>query len=156
MYTVRVLKDSQTMHKKSIFRSISGFKKQTRLFFIHTPVNSQARVLVTKTLPTRMTLYLCMNVGTWLEELTGHVCIRLRNILKSCHCNKLSLNLSKSEFVVVANKRHMARPKVFKDSDLIEKVSICKYHGKHIDTRLIYNVQIRYIKTRLSQLCGVT
>ena len=52
-------------------------------------------------------------VGKNLEELTDHVNRRLRNLLHWSNCNKLSLNLLKSELMVVTNTRIKTHPKLF-------------------------------------------
>ena len=70
-------------------------------------------------------------------------------------CNKLLLHPSKSEFVVVTIKRLIAWPILFIGSDLIKEVSSFKYLGVYDDVRLKYNVQVQYIKIKLSELCEV-
>ena len=95
-------------------------------------------------------------VGTNLEELTDHVNNRLRNILDWCNCNKLSLNPLKSEFMVVTNKRIETRPQLFIGANQIKEVKSFKYLGIYIDTQLKFSAQIKHLKSKLSQLCGVS
>ena len=65
-------------------------------------------------------------VGVSLEELIDHVNVRLHITLDWCKCNKLSLNPTKPEFMVVTNKRFIARPQLPIGSDLNEEVSSSK------------------------------
>ena len=97
-----------------------------------------------------------MHVGTNLKEFTHHLNNRLRSILDWCHCNKLPLNPLKSDFLVVANKRIETRPQLFIGVDQINEVKSFKYLGYYIDIHLKYNAQIKHLKTKLSQLCGVS
>ena len=87
-----------------------------------------------------------VHVGTPLEELTVLANIRLRILLETCRCNKLSVNPTKSDFIVVANTRLSARPKLLIGSDLIKELSSFEYLEVYIDARLKYNIQIKYIK----------
>ena len=97
-----------------------------------------------------------MYVGTTLEELTDHVNSRLRNILEWCNFNKLLLNRLKSEFIVVSNKQTEIHPQLLIGADLIKEVKILKYLGVYIDTQLNDNAQIKHLKSKLGQLCGVS
>ena len=97
-----------------------------------------------------------VNVGTSLEMLTEIVNSRLREIFERCNCNKLSLNPTKSEFMIVTNKIVVNRPQLFIGTDPIKEVDSFKYLGIHVDTRLKFNVQIKHVKGKLSQLCGAS
>ena len=59
-------------------------------------------------------------VRTNLEELTDHGSNRLGNTLDWCNCNKLSLNLLNSEFMVVTYKRIETRPQMFIGADQVK------------------------------------
>ena len=96
-----------------------------------------------------------MYVGTHFEEITEHVNNIIQFILNWCTCNKLSLNTSKSEFMVVANKRIETRPQLFIGADLVKEVKSFKYIVIYVVPRLNYNAQIKYLKIKLSQLCGL-
>ena len=87
-------------------------------------------------------------VGTTLEALNGHVNSRLQNILNWCNCNKVSLNIFKSEFMVVANKRIDTRPQLYIDADQMKEIIKTLSWKK--------NAQIKYLKSKLSHLCGVS
>ena len=69
---------------------------------------------------------------------------------------QISLSPTKLEFIVVTNKRLITRPQLLIGSDLIKEVSSFKYLGVYIDTRLKCSAQINYLKSKLSQLCGVS
>ena len=95
-------------------------------------------------------------VGTSLEMLTENVSNRLREIFEWCNSNKLSLNLTKSEFLIVTNKIVVNRPQVFIGTDTIKEVDSFNYLGFHINTRFEFNDQINHLKGKLSQICGVS
>ena len=71
-------------------------------------------------------------------------------------CNKVSLSPKTSELMALTNKILLARPQVLIGADLIKEIGSFKNLGVYIDTQLKYNVQNRYIKSKLSQLCGVS
>ena len=64
-----------------------------------------------------------------------------------CKCNNFSLNPTKSESMVVTNKRFVARPQLLVGSDLIKKLSSFEHLRGYIETQLKYKVQVKYIKS---------
>ena len=95
-------------------------------------------------------------MGNSLDDLANHVNNKLRNVVDWCNCNKLALNPSKSEFMIVTNKIITSRPQLFIGASPIKEVSSFKYLGVHIDAQLKFHTQVHHIKGKLSQLCGVT
>ena len=66
-------------------------------------------------------------LGTSLEEPTNHVNSRLRIKLDCCERNKISLNPTKSEFMIVTNKRLLACPKCLWAPDLFKEAINFKF-----------------------------
>ena len=58
--------------------------------------------------------------------------------------------------MVVINRRIETHPQMLHGVDLIKEVTSFKYLGIYIDTRLKYNVQIKNLIRKWSQLCGVS
>ena len=58
--------------------------------------------------------------------------------------------------MVVTNKRIETRPQVLIGAEQINEVKSFKYIGIYIDTQLKYNAQIKHLKFKLGQLCGVS
>ena len=56
----------------------------------------------------------------------------------------------------MTNGRIIARHQFFIGSDVIKEVSSFKYLEAYIDIRLKCNVQIKYIKSKISQPCGAS
>ena len=84
-------------------------------------------------------------VGTSLDMLTENVNSRLRETFKWSKCNNLSLNPTKSEYMIVTNKIVVNRPQLFIGTDRIKEVDSFKNLGTHVDTRLKFNVQISHL-----------
>ena len=66
-------------------------------------------------------------VGDSLEELTNRANMRLTQIYEWCNFNKLSVNPSKSEFMLVTNKMVNSTPQLFIGGSEIKKVNCFKY-----------------------------
>ena len=56
----------------------------------------------------------------------------------------------------VTIRRIETSPQLFIGADLIKEVKKFKYLRIYIDTRLKYNVQIKYLESKLRQLCKVS
>ena len=95
-------------------------------------------------------------VGDDLEELVRHVNNKLRRISDWCKFNKLALNPTKSEFMLITNRKIENIPKLYIDQDEIKRVDTVKYLGCFIDDKLKFHVQINHIEAKLSRYCGVS
>ena len=58
--------------------------------------------------------------------------------------------------MVVTIKRIETRQQLFIGAAQIKEVKTFKYVEIYIDTQLKYNTQIKHLKSKLSQLCGVS
>ena len=93
---------------------------------------------------------------TDLQYLLNHVGQRLITILDWCRFNKLSINPSKSEFMIVTNRNIDFEPHLRIGNDEISLKHSVKYLGLHIDHRLTFKDQLQLLKTKLSRLCGIS
>ena len=73
-----------------------------------------------------------------------------------CKANKLSLNHTKSEFMLITNRSVTVTPKIKIGNNEILRVESFKYLGINIDSSLKFQTHIDHLKSRLSQICGVT
>ena len=68
--------------------------------------------------------------------------------------NKLSLNVSKSNFMVFGNKSMLPKPVLLNNVPLTQ-VKVTKFLGVHIDSRFIWDKQINIVKRKLYNVIGV-
>ena len=58
--------------------------------------------------------------------------------------------------MVVTNKLIETRPHLFIGADQMKEVKSFKYLGIYVDTQLKYNAPIKHLRSKLSQLSGVS
>ena len=95
-------------------------------------------------------------VGDNIEALLNHVNSRLSIIFDWCNFNKLSLNPTKSEFMILTNKKIISSPDIYIGQSAVKRVKCFKYLGISIDDDLKFHSQIKIIENKLSQFCGIT
>ena len=90
------------------------------------------------------------------QSLIFHVNHRLKQIVELCNFNKICLNLSKYEFMVISNRTHALHPSLrFHDEDLQLTISF-ENLGIHLDKNLKFQSQVNHISSELSGFCGIT
>ena len=94
--------------------------------------------------------------GESLELLVNHVNKRLSLIYDWCCFNKLSINPSKSEYILLTNKHVSISPQLNIGGNNIRKVECAKYLGVYIDHSLKYHNHISSVKTKLSRFVGIS
>ena len=95
-------------------------------------------------------------VGDSLESLTNRTNLELQRILGWCNRNKLIINPSKSEYLIISNRRIDIEPELFVGTNAIRRVHSFKYLGVRIDSTLKFSDQFHYVSVKLSQLCGIS
>ena len=75
----------------------------------------------------------------------------LKLVLRYCAINKLSVNLKKTNFMVVTNKR---KKQIIKISNL-ECKSYIKYLGVYIDDKLSWSQQIQHVNNKIVKNLGI-
>ena len=81
-----------------------------------------------------------------------------RNVDEWCRANKLSLNPSKSSFLVIPPRLRKPPPYVSLKLNNVEinPYENVKYLGVQIDSQLTFNLQIRMIENKISGSIGIT
>ena len=91
-----------------------------------------------------------------LEHLVEHVNRRLSKILDWCRYNKLSLNPSKSEYLLISNRKPENIPQVYIGPDEVTRKNHVKYLGLEIDDKLKFQSHLGSLGKKLSRLSGVS
>ena len=81
----------------------------------------------------------------------------LRNVSEWCHANKLSLNPSKSNFLLIPPRLRKPPPNISLKLNNVE-INPCenvKYLGVQIDSQLTFNSHIRMIENKISRSIGI-
>lgn len=91
-----------------------------------------------------------------LDVLTRHVNEVLALLFDWCCFNKMIINPSKSQYILLTNKSVVTDPILNLGDDTIERVSGCRYLGMYIDDKLKYHDQVDHITSKLRQYRGVT
>ena len=91
-----------------------------------------------------------------LKNLINKANSRLKIILDWCKYNKLAINPSKSEYLIITNKTLDFEPELFLGTEIIQRKNCVKYLGLHIDSDLKFSSHLYHIKTKLSRFAGVS
>ena len=91
-----------------------------------------------------------------MSELVDHVNGKLSQILDWCQFNKMILNPTKSQYILLTNKCTPDDPVIKLGDEIIERVASVKYLGVHIDEKLKYHDQIAHIRSKLRHFRGTT
>ena len=94
-------------------------------------------------------------VGDDLSSLAEHVNERLALIADWCRSNKLSINPTKSEYIIVTTKHVALPPTISIGGDVVSYSKRVKYLGLNIDDGLKFTPHINHVIGKLSRLCGV-
>ena len=70
--------------------------------------------------------------------------------------NKLCLNATKCNYMLITNKRVEADPSIFIDGVRLERATKFKYLGIVLDEKLKFHGHIDKLRGKLSRLCGVS
>jgi hypothetical protein len=65
--------------------------------------------------------------------------------------NKLSLNVSKTNYMIFSGKLSQTKLNIIFDNNLLDKVECTKFLGVHIDSQLTWNNHIKYIHAKISK-----
>jgi len=65
--------------------------------------------------------------------------------------NKLSLNLSKTSYMIFGNKKSNFECSIEIDKNVIERVNVTKFLGCYIDSKLTWCDHIKYIKNKIAK-----
>ena len=95
--------------------------------------------------------------GTDLKTLQKKVNMELKKVSVWFSNNKLTLNVSKSKFMIIKRSiKKTDRKLVLKfNGKKIEQCSSYKYLGIHLDERLNWKVHVKYLCEKVSKMCGL-
>ena len=96
-----------------------------------------------------------MYVHNDVDALTSHVNEILSLVQKWCRFNKLSLNLSKSDFTVITQKQVWFF-KFISEGKPHKACGLCKIPGLNIDERINCQKHVQQVKSKLAQFSGIT
>ena len=94
--------------------------------------------------------------GENLEVLMSNVNLKLKEIYDWCSCNKLSINPSKSEFMLITRKRVEVVPPLYMGREEIKHCNSVKYLGLSIDDDMKYATHGNQLKSKLSMYAGIS
>ena len=77
---------------------------------------------------------------------------RLDQILDWCRFNKMSINATKSEYILVINKKMASAPAIFLETNHIIRKKSVKYLGIYIDDKLKFQDHLTFLENKLGQL----
>ena len=93
-------------------------------------------------------------VNATLGEAEERAGVDLRNVQKWLSLNKLSLNIGKTEYILIASRHKITRidvqPTVEINSQYIKRVKCTKVLGVQIDEHLSWSQHIEYIANKIS------
>ena len=91
-----------------------------------------------------------------LNVLIQHVNNRHAAISDWCKFNKLCLNASKCNYMLITNKIVDNIPIIYLDNDQISRVNCYKYLGVYMNDKLRYGRHIEVLKVTLSRFCWMS
>ena len=95
-------------------------------------------------------------VGDDLSSLADRVNAKLEEVNRWCSFNKLAINPSKSEFLIISRSRSHPIPTIKIGADKINHVRSVKYLGLIVDDDLKFNNHGKYLKGKLSSYSGIS
>ena len=98
--------------------------------------------------------FLCAENSNF-DLLEREVNLELEKVYEWLSANKLTLNISKSKYMLVTNKKDITRnPSISIDGTLLESCEKYKYLGVVIDKNLTWKPQIEHVCKKISKACG--
>ena len=90
-----------------------------------------------------------------IELLETEVNLELQNVYQWLIANKLTLNVKKSKFMIVTNKKNVCHtPSIGINGKSLEECDYYKYLGVMIDKNLTWKPHVEYICKKISKACG--
>ena len=99
----------------------------------------------------RMTQMSFKDASKHFEDLNKTMNEELLNILKYCATNKLSVNLKKTKYMIVTNKK-IIPPMQLANLECTDHI---KYLGVYIDNKITWQKQIKHINNKIAKNLGI-
>jgi hypothetical protein len=93
--------------------------------------------------------------GSDIDNLINNANNELNKIYDWLKCNKLSLNINKSHYMIITNKTYSSHVDLKINDNVIEKVSNTKFLGIIIDNKLSWKEHISFVKSKVSRGIGI-
>ena len=93
--------------------------------------------------------------GNNVNDLIAQANLELENIVEWLACNKLSLNVNKSKYMVFCKRKLININDLLIDGNTIEMVKYFKFLGVVIDDKLCWKQHISFIKKKISRGIGI-
>ena len=91
-----------------------------------------------------------------VQLLEDEVNVEIEKVYQWLESDKLTLNISKSKFMIVSNKKHVKEDFcVTINNTQLLKCDQYKYLGVVIDKNLNWKQHVEYISTKISKACGI-
>ena len=92
-----------------------------------------------------------------LKDLEKKVNEEMKNISEWLTINKLTLNVSKTKYMLISNRKKLSADEFYVKFDNVcfEKCSSYKYLGVFLDDKLCWKPHIDYISNKISKMCGI-
>ena len=122
------------------------------LFLLYINDLPEASSLVTKLFADDTCLLFSANSISDLQNIANLEMCKIENWMAS---NKLTLNHTKSKFMIIDKNNRRSAMNIYLNGHQIEKVHTIEYLGLNIDDRLSWSGQFKYLETKLSQASGI-
>ena len=90
-----------------------------------------------------------------MNDLISTMNSELDKIMMWLNVNKLSLNVTKSHYILFSNNKIRPESSVIMNGEIVKRVSSTKFLGVCIDERLSWKPHIAYIKGKISGTIGI-
>ena len=87
-----------------------------------------------------------------IDEVENVMNIEIEKLFRYCATNKLSINLKKTNFMLITNSNKKVRDIQIKN---IEKRDFIKYFGIYIDKNLNWDYQIKHVNNKIAKNTGI-
>ena len=88
------------------------------------------------------------------SALEAEVNIELEKVYSWLASNKLTLNISKSKYMLISKSRSIPSLSICLNDTQMQSCDTYKYLGVHFDKNLDWKCHIEYITTKISKSCG--
>ena len=89
-----------------------------------------------------------------LGLLEAEVNAELKKVYEWLYVNKLTLNISKSKYMLVTNKKDIRNPSICINDELLESCEKYKYVGEVFDKNLSWKPHIEHVCKKVAKSCG--
>ena len=93
--------------------------------------------------------------GSNLSILENCINVELDKVVKWLNCNKLSLNVDKSHFIIFSTRSMAQQMNINLNGKELKQVVSTKFLGVHIDEKLNWKCHINYLKGKIARGLGI-